>query len=203
MVAFQAHYFRLEGRLPGFLALYAGFGTALGLAAAIPGSNLRIHHYILALLLLPGTKLRTRVSVACSGLLLGLFINGVARWGFAGIVETPASLRGDGLYYSSVPALLVPEVGARNATFAWTVGGEMGGWEVGASVLVNDVERFRVDGLEGEVVWNRTRGEGGEAWERVYVRVGWYGYGVEGDYTKAGVLEGDGRWVEPALGWSR
>lgn len=203
MVSFQAHYFRLEGRLPGFLALYAGFGTALGLAAAIPGSNLRIHHYILALLLLPGTKLRTRVSVACSGLLLGLFINGVARWGFAGIVETSASLRGDGLYYSSVPALLVPEVGARNATFAWTVGGEMGGWEVGASVLVNDVERFRVDGLEGEVVWNRTRGEGGEAWERVYVRVGWYGYGVEGDYTKAGVLEGDGRWVEPALGWSR
>lgn len=202
MVAFQAHYFRLEGRLPGFLALYAGFGAALGLAAAIPGSSLRIHHYILALLLLPGTKLRTRVSLVCSGLLLGLFINGVARWGFAGIVETPASLRGDGLYYSSVPTLLVPEVGARNATFAWTAG-QTGGWEVGVSVMVNDVERFRVDGLSGEVTWNRTKSWEGEAWEKVYVRVGWYGYGVAGDYTKAGVLEADGTWVEPMVGRSR
>lgn len=202
MVAFQAHYFRLEGRLPGFLALYAGFGAALGLAAVIPGSSLRIHHYILALLLLPGTKLRTRVSLVCSGLLLGLFINGVARWGFAGIVETPGSLRGDGLYYSSVPTLLVPEVGAQNATFSWTAG-QTGGWEAGVSVIVNDVERFRMDGLDGEVTWNRTKSWEGEGWEKVYVRVGWYGYGVTGDYTKAGVLEADGTWVEPMVGRSR
>lgn len=200
-VAYQAHYFRLEGRLPGFLGLYALFGAALGLAAAIPGSSLRIHHYILALLLLPGTKLRTRVSLVCSGLLLGLFVNGVARWGFAGIVETPASLRGDGLYYSSVPEMAQPVVGVQNATFSW--GGETGGWEVGVSVLVNDVEKFRVDGLEGEVTVNRTRsGEDGE-WEKIYVRMGWYGYGVAGDYTKAGVLGADGTWMEPLVGWSR
>lgn len=200
MVVFQAHYFRLEGRLPRLLALYAGFGAALGLAAAIPGSSLRIHHYILALLLLPGTKLRTRVSLVCSGLLLGLFINGIARWGFAGIVETPTSLRGDGLYYSGVPTLLVPEVGVRNATFAWTAG-ETSGWEVGVSVMVNDVERFRVKGLDGEVTWNRT--SSGGAWEKVYVRVGWYGHSIDGDYTKAGVLEEDGTWIEPVAGLSR
>lgn len=136
----------------------------------------------------------------CSGLLLGLFINGTARWGFAGIVETPESLRGDGLYYSTLPRLLAPEVGAGNATFMWEAGAT-GGWEVGVSVLVDDVERFRVDGLVGEVVWNRTRR--GEAWEKVYVRVGWYGNGVNGDYTNAGVLREDGKWVGPHSGWSR
>lgn len=140
------------------------------------------------------------MSVVCSGLLLGLFINGVARWGFAGIVETPESLRGDGLYYSTLPKLLVPEVGAGNLTVAWEVG-ERSGWETGVSVLVNDVERFRVQGLEGEVVWNRTRK--GDGWEKVYVRVGWWGNGIDGDYTKAGVLEEDGKWVAPVGGWSR
>lgn len=143
--------------------------------------------------------MRTRVSLLGSGLLVGLFVNGTARWGFAGIVETPEALRGDGLFFSSVPVMGVPEVGGGggNVTFSWR-GGKLEGWEEGVSVLVDDVERGRVDGVEGEVAWNRTWR--GEEWERVYVRVGYYGSGGSGDYTMAGVLEGNGSWREPAKG---
>ncbi|KAI5841581.1 hypothetical protein DFP73DRAFT_556278 [Morchella snyderi] len=202
IVLYHAHALRLEGRLPRYLALYAAVGIVLGLLAAIPGSSLRIHHYIIGITLLPGTKMRTRVSLVCSGLLVGLFINGVARWGFAGIVETPEALRGDGLYFSMLPVLAPPPlVGVANATFAWEAG-RLRGWEEGVSVLINDVERFRVPGLAGEATWERTRYGDGEEWEKIYVRVGYYGSGETGDYTLAGVLEGNGTWVQPGVGRS-
>ncbi|KAH0612335.1 uncharacterized protein H6S33_010387 [Morchella sextelata] len=201
IVLYHAHALRLEGRLPRYLALYAAIGIVLGFLAAIPGSSLRIHHYIIGITLLPGTKMRTRVSLICSGLLIGLFINGVARWGFAGIIETPESLRGDGLYFSTLPVLVAPQVGAANATFAWEAG-KLRGWEEGVSVLINDVERFRVPGLTGEATWERTRYGAEEEWEKLYVRVGYYGGGEAGDYTLAGVLEGNGTWVQPGVGRS-
>lgn len=69
----------------------------------------------------------------------------------------------------------------------------------GVSVLINDVERFRIDGLEGEVTWNRTRGEGNK-WEKLYIRVGYYGSGQDGDYTMAGVLDSNGTWFGPKSG---
>ncbi|KAI7974711.1 hypothetical protein EIK77_003859 [Talaromyces pinophilus] len=47
------------------------------------------------MLLMPGTVIPTRMSFIYQGLLLGLFVNGVARWGFASIVETPAALGED------------------------------------------------------------------------------------------------------------
>lgn len=201
IVLFQAHFFRLTGRMPKYLLTYAGFGVGLSLLAAIPGSALRIHHYILALLLLPGTRLRNRMSLLYQGLLVGLFINGTARWGFAGIVETPESLRGrDGLYFSTIPHLVTPEIppAGNNVTFFWE-DGKTRGWEEGVSVIINDVERFRVSGVSGAATWNRTRTATG-GWEKVYVRVGYWGTGEMGDYTAAGVVEGDGTWRAPGRG---
>lgn len=203
VIIFQAHFFRLTGRMPKYLLIYGCFISSLGLFGAIPGSSLRIHHYILALLLMAGTRLRNRMSLLYQGLLVGLFINGVARWGFAGIVETPESLRGrDGLYFSPLPRLTSPEIppAGNNVTFFWEEG-EMRGWEEGASIVLNDVERFRVHGLRGAVTWNRTpsdREEGG--WEKLYIRVGYWGGNEFGDYTRAGVVEGDGTWREPEKG---
>ncbi|PUU72787.1 LCCL domain-domain-containing protein [Tuber borchii] len=201
IVIFQAHFFRLTGRMPKYLLTYTGFGVGLSLLAAIPGSALRIHHYILALLLLPGTRLRNRMSLLYQGLLVGLFINGTARWGFAGIVETPESLRGrDGLYFSTIPRLAMPEIppAGNNVTFFWE-GMTTRGWEEGVSVVINDVERFRVSGVSGAATWNRTRTATG-GWEKVYVRVGYWGTGAMGDYTAAGVVEEDGTWRAPGSG---
>lgn len=84
----QAWAFRVEGRMPRYLLIYSLFVLGLLLLLAIPGQSLRIHHYILALLLLPGTCFQNRPSLIYQGLLVGLFINGIARWGFDSIIQT-------------------------------------------------------------------------------------------------------------------
>lgn len=117
LAALQARTLYLEGRLPAYLVLYAALGLGLALLAALPHLHLRIHHYVLALLLLPGTAAQTRLSLACQGLLLGLFVNGVARWGFDSLLQTGEMLRGDGRVGAVLPEVVAPLV-ERVADFA-------------------------------------------------------------------------------------
>lgn len=192
----QAWAFRREGRLPRYLALYVGLGACIGLLAAIPNEELRIHHYILGLLLLPGTSLQTRPSLVYQGVLVGLFINGVARWGFDPILQTAAELQGDALLESALPVITaLAGAGGDNITFTWP--GVADGYN-GTSVLVNDVERLR-DASTGEgarsFTWQRM-----VAGEPEYFRFGFYAlsaaYGLEtGDYTKAGTWLANGTWI--------
>lgn len=218
IVLVQAHHLRLAGALPPLLALYAGLGSSLSLLAAIPGTALRIHHYLLALLLLPGCRLCTRPSLFYQGLLVGLFINGVARWGFASIVETPAALRGgDGLYFSAVPALSPPPVVLpTNITLSWDAPAATDAVRIaadaanattapsdsgvtGVSVLLNDVERHLWPGGLHAGEWTFAR----PAAEKLYVRIAWTGRsGGAFDYSRAGVIAADGSWQPPPPGWS-
>ena len=143
----QAWAFRVEGRMPRYLAIYGMFILAILIFLAIPGLNLRIHHYILGLLLLPGTSFQNRPSLIYQGLLLGLFINGVARWGFASIVELPADILKGTASGSLLPAISVLAIGAKNITFSLgslpVFDQKLDATYDGISVLVNDVERFR------------------------------------------------------------
>ncbi|EED17876.1 LCCL domain protein [Talaromyces stipitatus ATCC 10500] len=95
IVLSQAWLIRQAGLMPRYLKVYLSFVAILLFLLALPGLRLRIHHYILAMLLMPGTIIPTRASFIYQGLLLGLFVNGVARWGFASIIETPAALGED------------------------------------------------------------------------------------------------------------
>lgn len=198
----QAWAFRVEGRMPRYLAIYASFVVALLIFLAIPGLNLRIHHYILALLLLPGTSFQNRPSLIYQGLLLGLFINGVARWGFASIVELPTDLLKGTAQGSLLPAVSVLALGARNITFS------LGTLPVfdkkldvtydGISVLVNDVERFRGypddlsywegDGLEDTGnytwTWNRHRPGRGEPGSGMAITLANPGFGEDEDWKE-------------------
>ncbi len=141
IMVYQAWSFRKEGRLPRLLAIYAVMGISLGLLSAVPHLTLRIHHYFIALLLLPGTAMQTRVSLLCQGLLVGLYVNGTARWGFDAVLQTAAALRGDGTLGSVIPSLLDdPVINGSSITF--TLKAVARGYD-GISVLVNDVERFR------------------------------------------------------------
>ncbi|KXX74605.1 Cysteine-rich secretory protein LCCL domain-containing 2 [Madurella mycetomatis] len=213
VAAVQARALYLEARLPAYLALYLALLAGLAGLAALPGLQLRLHHYILALLLLPGTAAQTRLSLACQGLLLGLFVNGVARWGFAGIVQTADELRGDGALGSVLPEL----AGAWVQALGGTDGLERPGSRIwfrwkelappvdeaiqGISVLVNDVERFRgwfsERPVEGQVyAW--TRREGGIVADE-YFRFGfltWDGRAL--DYTEAGTWFANGSWSQGA-----
>ncbi|KAL1960882.1 hypothetical protein VTO42DRAFT_5865 [Malbranchea cinnamomea] len=192
----QAWAFWREGRLPTYLKLYALMATAILALVAVPNMHLRIHHYILALLLLPGTALQTRPSLLYQGILLGLFINGVARWGFASILQTPVQLLGDAQTNSARPLVTAQEVTVDYIRF------NLSEWAEGAagfSVLVNDVERFR---------WWKSDGDHNSsfAWKRhvdglpEYFRFGYIfrevmGNAWYGDFTNPGTWFENGSWV--------
>lgn len=196
----QAWAFRREGRLLRYLGLYISLGICLGLLAAIPDQSLRIHHYILALLLIPGTSLQTRPSLVYQGVLVGLFINGVAKWGFDSIVETAAELQGDALLGTVLPVVTAVNATASNITFTWP--GVPVGWS-GTSVLVNDVERYRDYSTSSEqrsFTWDRMIPD-----ELEYFRFAFFtlsaAFGLQtGDYTKAGMWLANGTWVQMAAG---
>jgi hypothetical protein len=88
----QIRVIRKTGWLPTYLSWYIVGGLALLVLSQLPTLNLRLHHYFIALLLLPGTSFPTRLSAIYQGLLLGMFLNGVARWDFQSILQTAAEV---------------------------------------------------------------------------------------------------------------
>lgn len=211
IMASQVWFFRQEGRLVRFLKFYAIVGAGLIICVLLPDLKLRIHHYILALLLLPGTSLQTRPSLLYQGLLVGLFINGIARWGWDPVLQTAYALQGDAQLGSPLPALAAPVIslGKNISSITFTWGKPPGSIYDGISVLVNDVERFRTYFSNDEFdrnaptnfTWTREGEEVGRDTE--YFRFAWMqGYKSE-DYTKAGVWTKEGEWVEMAPGPSR
>lgn len=162
----QIYFFRREGRLPRYLALYLSFASCLLLFVfALKDMALRIHHYILALLLLPGTKLGTRLSMVYQGLLLGLFVNGTARWGFASIIETKGILLGEGVYGNGgVPTVLPPSGG--NVTWEYDPDKVwQGNWYQGVEALSDEklAAQLASGGDDGSGVW----------WQNVTIRWHW------------------------------
>jgi hypothetical protein len=186
----QAWAFRVEGRMPRYLAIYGLFVVSLLVCVMMPGLNLRIHHYVLALLLLPGTSFQNRPSMVYQGLLLGLFINGIARWGFASVLETPSSLLEGAAQGTLLPAITVLAATAKNITFnlgplpVWDKKMEVN-WD-GVSVLVNDVERFRGYG-DDRSYWPGEKHVGNFTWSWNRHRVGRWE-----DESEAGLDEEEG-----------
>ena len=220
----QAWAFRVEGRMPRYLALYGLFVGALLIMIIVPGLSLRIHHYILALLLLPGTSFQNRPSLVYQGLLVGLFVNGIARWGFDSILQTPSDLLRGVNQGTVLPAISVLAVGVKSITFDI---GQLPRWESksgntydGISVLVNDVERFRGYGDDSSYwsdpgpsgnnltwTWKRhhvehraTTDEGDpktdEALLPEYFRFGYMAGSGTADFGKAGRWDSDGTWTD-------
>lgn len=152
----QAYKIWLSGRFRKYLAIYSTFILLLLVIAFLPGLTLRVHHYILAILLIPGCSTRGRTALAFQGILLGLFLSGASRWGLASIAETANSLlRGDpkGKIYSPIIlgynnetgvldfetvdlSLLTPIDRKRNKKYN------------AISLLINDIERFVARSLE-------------------------------------------------------
>lgn len=207
IIVFQVWYFRQEGRFIKYIKLYALFVLAIVISLLLPGLNLRIHHFILALLLLPGTSLQTRPSLLYQGLLIGLFINGISRWGFGSFLETSAALRGDAQKGSLMPTIRPPVIqwqttSVSNITFEWDSPAKL--VYDGVSVLVNDVERYRAyfeDSykLSHEFTWNRNSSVQLPEYFRFAFTVG----SQTGDYTRAGIWTADGAWKQMQPGPSK
>jgi hypothetical protein len=201
----QIFFFQREGRLIPYLGIYGTFIGGILVSLCIPGLSLRIHHYILALLLLPGTSMQTRPALLYQGILVGLFINGIARWGFDSVLQTPAALQGDAQHNSKLPIISKPIINlAQNVStisFSWLTPPEPFD---GISVLVNDVERFRGYTDEGfasdkHFVWTKDPSVS----QPEYFRFGYMQGSESWDYTKAGTWNADGSWTEMKSGPSK
>ncbi|KAF7520454.1 hypothetical protein G7054_g12754 [Neopestalotiopsis clavispora] len=217
VVASQVWFFRQEARLTKYLKLYCLFVVGIIICLVLPDLSLRIHHYILALLLLPGTSMQTRPSLLYQGVLVGLFINGIARWGFDSVLQTSYALQGDAQLGSPLPSILAPAISlaanatsAENATVAAETSSITFNWQSppapqfdGISILVNDVERFRsyfsdVD-AEESFIWSRDSNLD----MNEYFRFAWMQGSSTMDYTKAGIWTADGSWSQMADGPSK
>ncbi|WFD44019.1 hypothetical protein MPSI1_002684 [Malassezia psittaci] len=104
----QVRVIRKAGYLPKYLSLYIIAGVALGLCAAVPGEGVRLHHYVIGIALLPACGFPTRISLLCCALLFGMYTNGVARWGFAGLIQDVNVIQGDAAGSSSLPGFANP-----------------------------------------------------------------------------------------------
>ncbi|KAK3359831.1 hypothetical protein B0T25DRAFT_533931 [Lasiosphaeria hispida] len=208
IVVSQIWFFRQEARLIRYLRFYGLLAIGLIICLVLPDLKLRIHHYILALLLLPGTSMQTRPSLLYQGLLVGFFINGIARWGWDPFLQTAFALQGDAQLGSPLPSIEAPAISLGQSLSTITFG-----WRAppaaeydGISVLVNDVERFRTyfaDEYDNapNFTWTRKKEEG--AAENEYFRFAWMQGSNSEDYTKAGRWSAEGEWVDMAPGPSR
>jgi hypothetical protein len=84
----QGRVIRKTGWLPCYVGWYVAGGLVLVVLAFLPGLTLRLHHYIIALIMLPGTAFPTRLSAIYQAFLLGLFINGGAAFEWDSILQT-------------------------------------------------------------------------------------------------------------------
>lgn len=150
-VFIQGYKVLRAGKFRKYLCVYLAFIAGLVVLAELPGLTLRVHHYILALILIPGCSTRGVTALLFQGILLGLFLSGSARWGLASIVETEQALRRDDplgivfppmiLGYNATSGLLT--WGAATAGAAMTAAqAHIASQFLEVSLLVNDLEYF-------------------------------------------------------------
>lgn len=210
IVALQGLVIWRAGKLRFYALLYAAILILLWMLSLIPNETLRIHHYILALILLPGTAFKTSCSLVYQGFLIGLFISGIARWDFDSILQTFDQLRrGAPSNKGAVPSIEAIKVGSAsdsgsnlllsNITLVWDaiVSGSEGildEWD-GVSLVINDVERYR--GPQVQFPLSNWMANWTDIPERVFVRLAYAQIlgSSTGDYSSTRVLDARG-WAE-------
>lgn len=93
IVVNQIRVIRKTGWLPKYLAWYIAGALVALVLSQLPNLQLRLHHYIFAMALIPGTAFPTRLSAIYQAFMLGMFLNGVAAWGFDSILQTAEDVR--------------------------------------------------------------------------------------------------------------
>ncbi|WVR08780.1 hypothetical protein IAU60_005838 [Kwoniella sp. DSM 27419] len=142
VVLVQAWQMRKYGLLRYYLIRYIGLVPLLIILAFIPSYTFRPHHYLLALIAIPVLSLPNRISLFGQAFALGLFLDGVGRWGWDGVIQLTGSLLGDANSGSYIPEFW------RNATTSAVLGFDPLNtldkmyYVSGYSVLVDDMQAF-------------------------------------------------------------
>lgn len=80
--------------------------VGLGFVGAANGLELRIHHYVIGLVLVTGASTYTHLGLLYQGLLVGLYVNGVGRWGFDSTLESPSALARGSVVNNNIALML-------------------------------------------------------------------------------------------------
>ncbi|KAF8078762.1 LCCL domain-containing protein [Lyophyllum atratum] len=193
IVVNQIRVIRKTGWLPQYLKWYILGGLVTLVLSQLPGLQLRLHHYILAMVLIPGTAFPTRLSAIYQGFLLGMFLNGAAAFGFDSILQTASELQQDGPQGSLLPSFLTnstnfnASIAFVNQTIGWD--GLSGTWD-GFSLLVDDVERYVGTATNFSLA----------AFDHTIPHFFRLAVSDAGDFTMPAVLWPNGTWVDPAAG---
>lgn len=197
----QARVIRKTGWLPHYLGWYLAGGLVLLVLALLPGLTLRLHHYIVALVLLPSTAFPTRLSAVYQAFLLGLVVNDGAAFGWDSILQTAAELRQDATLGSVIPTFLTnsttfnSSVPLRNTTLFWESLPPNGDSWDGFSLLIDDVERLR------GTATNFSLALLDQALPHFF-RLAFTSGNEVGDYTNTASYFPNGTWVDPQPGSS-
>ncbi|KAI0375410.1 hypothetical protein BV20DRAFT_960553 [Pilatotrama ljubarskyi] len=194
----QVRVIRKTGWLPWYLGWYIAGGLVTLVLSQLPGLELRLHHYILAMVLMPGTGFPTRLSAIYQGFLLGMFLNGVAAFGFDSILQTPADLRRDAPLGSDLPSFATnsttynASVPFQNQTIFWNPLPDGEGWD-GFALLVDDVERY----VGAALNYSLAALDPGLIH---FFRLAFTSSGSAGDFTMPATLYPNGTWIDPLPG---
>ncbi|KZT72779.1 hypothetical protein DAEQUDRAFT_808764 [Daedalea quercina L-15889] len=196
----QVRVIRKTGWLPHYLGWYVAGGLVTMVIALLPGLEFRLHHYIISMVLIPGTAFPTRLSAIYQGFLLGMFLNGVAAWGFDSILQTAADLQGDGASGSAMPSFVTNStnwnvsIPLHNSTISWASLPSSGGWD-GFSLIIDDVERYAGTALNFSLAILQSG-------LPHFFRLAYTSADTTGDYTMPATLWPNGTWVDPKPGTS-
>jgi len=195
----QVRVIRKTGWLPWYLGWYVAGGLTTLVIALLPGLQLRLHHYILSMVLIPGTGFPTRLSAIYQGFLLGMFLNGVAAFGFDSILQTAADLQGDAPLNTALPVFLTnsttynASIPLQDQIISWApLPDASEGW-TGFSLLVDDVERYVGAALNYSLASLA-------AGLPHFFRLAYVSGDQSGGYTMPATLWPNGTWVDPRPG---
>ncbi|KAM0754924.1 hypothetical protein T439DRAFT_297341 [Meredithblackwellia eburnea MCA 4105] len=193
----QLRVIRRTGWFWFYLKWYAVGGVVIGILCALPNLEFRFHHYFAGMVLTPGCAFVTRPSAAFQGFLLGMFLDGAGRWGFDSILQTPASLVGDGSTGSPLPTFLTTAANftANQASIYWgAIPESISSSYNGFGLIVDDVlaysgsaTNFTISSLDASIPH--------------YFRLAYQSSGSFGDFTKAATAYiANGTWLAAASG---
>ncbi|KAG1875604.1 hypothetical protein DFJ58DRAFT_873175 [Suillus subalutaceus] len=203
MVVNQMRVIRKTGWLPYYLVWYILGGLVTMVLTLASGLQFRLHHYIISMVLFPGVGFPTRLSAIYQGFLLGMFLNDVAAFGFDSILQTAASLVGDGTTGSPLPTFLTnsttynTSIALANQTISWNgmpTAIATQGWN-GFGLLVDDVEVYVGTALNYSLAAL-------ESGLPHFFRLAYAMGGTPGDFTMPATLWPNGTWVDPPPGAS-
>ncbi|KAK9462410.1 uncharacterized protein V1516DRAFT_620821 [Lipomyces oligophaga] len=187
-----------------YLFAYSIVFSTLIVMALVPEETLRIHHYILGLLILPATAFQTTLSVLWQGLAVGMFLNGSTRWGYDSILQTEAQLSRGGPRNTDLAHFTTNSTNFDGDLVAWDYPYRQHQNWTGFSLLINDVERYRGPNMNISLYefYNMTGLEYQGYEYNWYFRVGMYDEdGMYSDYTRAATARAhNGSWVPPQAG---